>query len=472
VLSGCDQPDARAASVHAGGIGPQAAATAQADDPHAEFTCSACHALTVLNEAELARNRLFGADTEDPRIPAPEARCSNAGCHEDAGPREVTFNTVTFEHRNHGEEPDSEMDVAPSCAGCHTHGGGNEPLTTSVDTCSLCHLGVQAEGTAAECQLCHVDLSHAGATNQQVDIPHESLPWVAGGCARCHYDLSDEPVQVSAATCADCHAASPAFTLARDPGAEAQEDLHPDHLGLSCMSCHEGNRHGIQEMSGAVTLSCGECHGVSHGVEVSETFPSTPTCVSCHADSHGDAQRILLGIVPTLDSPQPSEKFMDGLSCSSCHTSAPAQGDEESRVGTADGCLSCHRAEFGEVLEWWNEGLADRMAAVETAASRARRAGGAGASARLDSAQATLALLESGNGVHNITLSHRLLEEASGQVARALAQGGQAVPASLEMGRTPRQGTCSFCHYRVNDPWSFGEMTGEFHAEVRVGRTR
>ena len=158
---------------------PGVLATGSGDDPHRWLTCSACHEYTDLGtQTRLALEQVVQPDSVTVRTPAPEARCAAAGCHEDLGPREVLFPPVSFEHRRHG----GDTIVVMGCAGCHGHDKGREPLTASVDPCSLCHLGEQSAGNRGECRVCHTDLGHAGQTSQGLPVPHEGLPWIDGGC--------------------------------------------------------------------------------------------------------------------------------------------------------------------------------------------------------------------------------------------------------------------------------------------------
>lgn len=439
---------------------PQAAR--EGADPHAGYNCAACHEFTLGSETRLAAERLVSADSITVRVPASEARCSNSGCHEDGGPREVSFRSVTFDHRNHG----GDTMVVMSCAGCHGHDRGGQPLTASVDPCSLCHLSEQSAGNAGECRVCHTSLEHAGATSQGISVPHEGLPWVEGGCVRCHYDVTTAPTEVSILACRACHEDS--AVVARGIG----EDLHGSHAGVGCTSCHQGEAHRIQAMSTAIALDCGQCHREVHAVTVSSAFPGAGTCNDCHAGTHTAQQRMVLGLLPGVQAPEPSEKFLDGLTCRSCHLAGTRFDAATPVEGTGAACEQCHRSEYRSVLRWWNEGSRDRLRQVRNALGRAEDALGSAPQAmvRLDSARVLVSLVEEGGAVHNLHLAHRLLVQASDQINQAYLDATRSPPAPPELGREPRMGLCSYCHYRLNDPWLFEEMSGDFHREVLRGR--
>jgi hypothetical protein len=433
---------------------PQVQQPRAPDDAHADVACSTCHAGAL-------------ADARSAAVPA--ETCTASGCHADAGPQQVRLGSVEFTHRGHA----GDSVVTMACAGCHTHAAGNEPLTADVDACSLCHLSQQAAGQTGECRTCHGRPAHVALASQGVEIPHQGLPWIEGGCVRCHYDVTEPPVDVALASCATCHA-SLDDAVARGIG----EDLHGPHAGAACTSCHVEGTHRIRAMSSAVDLQCTDCHARAHALEVAPLFPSPDACTDCHTDVHQSQQRLVLGLVTELEAPAPSEKFMAGLTCRSCHAAAPGTGPEavlneaSARRASAPACVSCHRTEYATVLRWWTEGDRSRVEATSRFVEAGVRALSGGSSptdslsAELEEARRLVALVREGRGVHNLPLSHRLLQEATDRVAAAYQARGLGVPATPALGRQPRMGLCSYCHYRSDDPWLFQEMSGEFHDEV------
>ena len=420
------------------------------DRAHVGVECAECH-------TGARADRGLGASDVD--------GCTAAGCHSDGGPGRAELLTPGFAHRDHGGD---SVSVATGCAGCHAHTAGGEPLTASMTSCSLCHISDAASGNAAECRLCHADPEHVALTTQGVAIPHRDVPRIDGGCIRCHYDVSPVPVEVSVLSCGTCHQDTDAAV------AEAgSRDPHPDHTGVACGSCHQDEPHEVRAISSAVALECGDCHARIHDVEPSPEWPGTATCNACHEAVHAPQQALFLGMVPGVAGSRPSDKFMDGLSCRSCHVASPAQDPEEALNGSADGCVGCHRSEYGEVLDWWIEGADRRLAtvrrAVERGAQRLEASGAAGP--RLDSAQIALRAVEEGGPVHNLPLAHDLLVRAQRQVEQAYRDGGAAPPATTDLGSTPSMGLCTYCHYRTDDAWAFQEMSGEFHREA-MRRTR
>jgi hypothetical protein len=421
-----------------------------AGDPHAAIACSACH------QGGLADRELAAV---------PSGACTQSGCHGDGVPAQVTLQTVTFEHRGHG----STEAMALGCAGCHAHAAGDAPLEAGAGTCGLCHAEELSGARGEDCRLCHSTLMHEGTTSQGVAVPHEGLPWIEGGCLRCHYAVAEPVHDVSLVRCAGCHEDVDAVTAAG-----IGEDLHPRHEGSACGACHEEDNHRIQAMSSAVDLRCAACHTVEHGVEVDEAWLDAATCDACHADAHQGEQRILLGILPEAAAAAPSDHFMDGLTCRSCHLPL-GSADASRRVGSSIACVQCHRQEYATVLRWWNDGIAERARRVDryligAEAAVQGRASDDEAVLAVARARATLDLLRSSGGQHNLPLTHRMFEDAVAGAREGYLLGGRDAPLAPQLGRAPRQGLCAYCHYTLPEPGFSERMDDAFHREVLGGR--
>jgi hypothetical protein len=414
-------------------------------DPHGQLACAACHE---------------GKRADIGRASVPREACAASGCHEDGGPEEVTLATARFEHRDHS----ANRDVAVSCAGCHTHSRGEEPLEASVDACALCHRS-ELDGTqqaGEECRMCHRELQHNSMTSQGIPVAHGSLPWLESGCARCHYDVLAAGRKVTLETCTNCHKRS-ANVLQQG----IASDLHPTHTGVNCTSCHAAGQHRITAMSSAVDLQCADCHSTAHAQPVRAA--STQVCGSCHRDSHSAQQRMVLGFVdnePVL----PSAKFMLGMTCRSCHVPPGApETVVEARRGQGAACVGCHEPEYRTVLSWWLEGSETRERAVRAYVTRAQNElTGAPDTARalLANAQSMLALVRAAGGQHNLELADRIFRHSVAHVENAYRQAGRRAPAEPELGNTASVGTCTFCHYAGTDRLDYSSVSGELHERL------
>ena len=420
-------------------------------DPHARLACAQCHA------GELADRRFASV---------PQGTCTASECHRTGTPASVTLETVTFAHLDHGSTGSPKVE----CAGCHTHREGRAPLEAGPGTCGLCHERSLAGTSGEDCRLCHATPDHVGLTSQGVAIPHEGLPWIEGGCLRCHYEVARPVHEVSLGRCAACHEDVDEVTALG-----IGEDLHPIHEGTFCGSCHEEDNHRIEAMSSAVDLECGTCHAEEHRVYLSDGSVATETCNACHAGAHEGPQRVLLGILPDTEAALPSQHFMDGVSCASCHI-PPDDGEPGVLSGAARACIQCHRGEYAIVLSWWNQGLGDRIRLVDRYLAGAEAAvahlpGDDAAVLATARARKLLTIVREAGGQHNLPLAHRVFEDALAGAARAdrLAAGGSAPPPP-DLGRAPRQGICVFCHYRLGEPGFSETMDDAFHREVLGAR--
>lgn len=421
-------------------------------DPHAGLACAECHQ---------------GATADRALATVPSETCASSGCHDRGVPTVTWLASVRFEHARHA----SGDGVAAGCAGCHTHDDGRAPLGSGAETCGLCHADQLSGARGADCRVCHEEPSHSGLTSQGVAVPHEGLPWIEGGCLRCHYEVAEPVHQVDLARCEACH-----DDVTRVTTQGIGEDLHPLHEASGCRSCHSEDEHRIEAMSSAVDLACSDCHESEHAVELRSAGVGAETCNQCHAGIHADAQRMLLGIVPMNGAAAPSDHFMDGLTCRSCHVARASAGTP--LEGSAEACVGCHRREYATVARWWREGIAQRVGVVErylTASGAATPDGDPGAPASeagqaAARARALLGLVDTGGGMHNLALAHRMLEGALESAAEARRLSGRPVPSVPSLGRPPRQGICTYCHYRLDELGLTEGMDDAFHREVLGAR--
>jgi len=318
----------------------------------------------------------------------------------------------------------------------------------------------------ADCLTCHTGEAEA-FTSQGLAVPHEERSWISNDCVRCHYDVVAADQQVGIETCSACHT---------DGNAAVQQgvgdDLHPSHSGVTCSSCHEVDVHRILNQSSAVALQCADCHTASHGEDLPETAFGAEVCNACHVTEHRAEQQLLLGIIADHPSRVPSEKFMDGVTCRSCHVRVP--GADGPVLGTDASCTGCHRAEYSTVLQWWEQGVSQRQSLAERyvgAAERALRNRGDSAVALVTTARSWLNTVDEASGVHNLELTHRLLVDAVERAREAYGAAGVASPPAPGLGREPRSGLCSYCHYTLGATAVTAEMDSVFHREVLgVGR--
>jgi hypothetical protein len=161
---------------------------------------------------------------------------------------------------------------------------------------------------------------------------------------------------------------------------------------------------------------------------------------------------------------------MTGLTCRSCHADGSASG-ESAPAPSGDVCVDCHRPEYRAIPEWWSAGVGDRLTLVDryvtlAEADAARLPEGDPVRAALSTARERLEWVRAGWGVHNLPLAHQIFEEALAAGAAVYVAIGANAPAAPDMGRPPRSGFCSGCHYQVGQLGLSEDMPEDFHQEV------
>jgi hypothetical protein len=179
---------------------------------------------------------------------------------------------------------------------------------------------------------------------------------------------------------------------------------------------------------------------------------------------------MLLGVIDERATATPSNKFMAGITCRSCHVREPGEAPGNVPIrGQAQACADCHRTEYRQVLDWWIRGTRARSDAMLAFTARAARdLGGAPDTARalVGSARRMVAVVAEAGGQHNLELADRIFRDASQRVVDAYRLAGRASPAPPELGTAAHEGLCTYCHYAPGDVWNYRRMPADFHEQV------
>lgn len=276
--------------------------------------CTSCHQPHAFGKREVVRCDRCHSD-QRPLAAAKHNTCT--GCHapHDAGrPRScASCHTQRTSHPTVEKRP-----AASSCATCHPPHGGVDVVTcnschathathatTGCRDCHNPHAANPLRLTAALCATCHADQSRAAGSGH-------------ANCSRCHVEAAHVPSK-PAPTCSTCH--TPEVTTA-PRGHQTCADCHDTHASgkppTPCATCHAEKAKSTHR-----TQRCATCHR-AHGGKTVAAPPSPPACATCHPSE----QR------PGLHA---SKGHQDCRTCHRAHELAP-------RDDRATCTTNCHQA--------------------------------------------------------------------------------------------------------------------------------
>jgi hypothetical protein len=332
--------------------------------PHAEASCTQCHAagpLMPVPAADAGSEERFRALHPGRR----QEECS--ACHTD--PHDGQFASGPFAGANCRACHDATR-FAPAAFGISEHARTSFPLSGGHEAvaCAACHTQPSPSsprlfhGTSSACASCHVD-AHAGFF-ERTSVP--AIYRGEAGCARCHDTSTFGPVQTrpfdhalwtgfalagshARSECTACHPRSKsADDTGRSFGRVAQAFAGPPQ---ECATCHadvHAGRIGPENPPGIMTMGagCARCHDVESFRGARTAFAhaawtrfdltgahARAECEACHvprdrADEHGRR----FGLV--------SDRFPGPIDrCDTCHVDVHAGAFAKS------GCESCHTTE-------------------------------------------------------------------------------------------------------------------------------
>jgi hypothetical protein len=192
-------------------------------------------------------------------------------------------------------------------------------------------------------------------------------------------------------------------------------------------------------------------------------------CRACHEAGHSPQLSLYTGTggrgVPAMPSPM----FEAGVRCEGCHMTLPGQAVAVNRASDVS-CMACHGPSYRRIYLSWKEGSERRTAAVASQLRETLGALGGAASRPLADAQANVALVQSGHGVHNISYAYALLRQAHEDINQARRARG--LPPLAKPWKEPAYASpCLDCHEGIED--QRGELFGKRYAhESHVIRAR
>lgn len=309
-------------------------------------------------------------------------------CHEDIA-ADIT-NGTGF----HGLAPDVGD---RECAACHTdHEGRDADITGLVAAtfnheftsfplrdshreaaCGDCHQADQSFHTAeTECVACHLDDDrHLGNLGDVCSDCHRETDWADAfydhelssgfaltgahgdlSCVSCHvsevyvetpttcvgcHRLDDSHMGTNGSECRNCHTTASWAETTFDHSTSTAFALVGSHSGISCDSCHTGNKFEV-----AMPTQCIGCHredDAHDGINGTE-------CAACHRET----EWLDVRFDHAVDTAFPLNGAHAEVACSSCHREAVAvslpantcigchDGDDPHARQLGEDCASCH----------------------------------------------------------------------------------------------------------------------------------
>jgi len=338
------------------------------------------------------------------------------------------FHDVLFDHTPHLTE--SRRGLHLRCTSCHSQIVQGQHLTVTVTTCAICHFKGQAlNQDTGRCRLCH-EVPEKVVSAEGTPFDHSQVKRLDMDCRTCHSAVVRGTGEVPKDRCLQCH---------NDERLEKYGDkelLHKAHVTdhkVDCIACHVEIQHGTPPASARIAQAAGDC-------------------AACHGPGHSVQQSLFAGIggrgVPRM----PSAMYLAGVTCEGCHDPSlvdlPRTEVASVHIVRASevSCMSCHGPKYLGIYKSWQQGLAQRTAAMRHELDA--NAAVAGSTAYAD-ARHNVALVEQGHGVHNVNFAYALLNKAHDQINDARHAKGLGAIAKPWAEIAPGSANCISCHQGI-----------------------
>ena len=350
--------------------------------------------------------------------------CMRAGCHAEMGTNKETLvfhGKIRFRHDKHLSEHPRGKEL--NCVSCHGQTVQGQHIGVTETTCVTCHFyghGKEDKLVAAgQCLTCH-EIPDKAVTFMGQSFAHRKF--LKGNetvrCWHCHSQVTQGDGRISRTRCRSCH-------LAESTEMTDQVQFHLTHVSkghFECLQCHDEIKHGIRPMEQQL-LASGNCR-------------------TCHeGERHSLQERIYAGTAVAGMKASPDVMYKAGVACDGCHTDVRVSGTGvmsfTKRLSGARQCADCHgKKRYGEMLAMWQEGTKERIAELRPVLEKLEKVcGSSGAPAEqvakarklLDAARAKIACVvaDGSYGAHNFEYITTMLDDAEEQLeqCRSLTAG-------------------------------------------------
>lgn len=324
------------------------------------------------------------------------------------------------DHKSDGHGQHFQVSMT-TCYTCHFN---NEGFNTGTNTCLSCHSPPQQEIVVhASVNASSEKVEESQLDTRTVRMNHADLLARKVDCYSCHADTAGRDSTVTRRDCERCHDQPRFFTDWQEPFTldlvSKYHDVHVEQQRAKCLDCHTAIEHKLIQPDEDGS---------------SDTFVSSflANCASCHPKHHFAQVDLLLGRGSHgVPKGEPNLMFGSRTNCSGCHNAQVTDGHGGGVAkATEESCRTCHGDRHLETFEKWKLGLElimeDAVSAYTEARKQLQESSDAPAEARekatklLDAAEADLRLVQTGNGLHNVTYAIEVLDSVSSQSQAAM----------------------------------------------------
>jgi len=313
-----------------------------------EATCASCHVpfsreqqspLCLECHEEVARDIAAGGGFHGQEPTVAGAEC--ATCHTEHEGRDADIlglDAATFDH-DLSNFPLRGKHVEAMCVDCHAE---EQTFHAAETECNACHaeddrhrgnLGIACADCHAETAWTDVRFDHELTADYALTGAHAAITCVSchveevyeetpNTCAGCHAD-DDSHAGTNGTECQDCHTTRNWEELSFDHFVRTGFALAGGHGGLTCESCHEGNK--LEQQTPTECVAC-------HREDDTHAGVNGTTCNDCH--------RVTEWLDVTFDHARDTEFALRGahaeLTCDGCHVQPVAV------AMPANTCFGCH----------------------------------------------------------------------------------------------------------------------------------
>jgi len=370
-----------------------------------------------------------------PWVEISDQSCLRSDCHDRRLLQgKVSFGNILFDHTPHLVEMKRGKKLR--CTSCHSQIVQRVHMTVTNNTCFLCHFKeVEGEKPLGGCPSCH-GVPTSVVEYQGITFDHKESVKLGIDCMKCHLDVVQGEGGVSKERCFSCHTEPERLDKYQDVFL-----MHMYHVAshkVDCLRCHEEINHKMVAMAKSIEVDCS----------------------SCHPGHHAAQKELFIGTGGKGTEQMPDPMFLMRVSCTGCHISH--KGDEfkgKTAFASPAACISCHGADYGQILEEWERVIGEALSQILPALNRAEselkittKRGEAYLKGKrlLEEAKDNIELVKEGKGVHNIKYSIHLLEVANQKLKEGMKALGSKyqVPALSLPSITPKS-ECYTCHLGI-----------------------